>query len=75
MLYLKMDVRDVLPHRNTGGPVDNFDADGCLALGLQHIVHQVLCREIDVAAPVWIVLAEYALGVETTQAPATGGQS
>ncbi len=71
--HLQVDIRDVFPDGDARGAVDDLHPDGRLALGLEHVVDQVLGREVDIAPPVRVVLAQHALGVQATQAPAEGG--
>lgn len=69
--HLQVHARDVVADGDSSGAVDNLYSDGSLALGLQHVADQVLGRKIDVAAPVRVVLTQYALRIQATQAPAT----
>ena len=66
---LKVYVLDVLPQRHPRGAVNDLYPYRRLALGLEHIVDQVFGCEVDVTAPMWIVLAQDALRVQASQAP------
>lgn len=68
--HLQPQVWDVLINGQAGGTIHQLDAYECAALGLEQVVDQVLTVEVDDASPIWVVLAQRALWVQTAQRPA-----
>ena len=67
--HLQMDVLGIVANRRCSGAVNDIHADGGLAFGLEHVVDQVLGREVDGAPPVGVMLAQGALRIYAAQAP------